>query len=219
MEKKNENVTFGPFSSGAVPPAHLVAIFDGPRPRALPVRVNSSTRFGILVVLGDETDERIARLVQSWACWPGVVMRTIYASNCVGTLVKRVLSSGGATIVTGWWQVRTRVWCIIWTYLDGGNGVGKIPPCQCRRCVLGGRNVVPNACVLPCESRSKTTCRRGVQFGCGVGLHAGIYGVLNGLGRIVPSRSGVVGVYRWSRRWVSGIIGVDWASVGLSERI
>jgi hypothetical protein len=43
--------------------------------------------------------------------------------------------------------------------------------------------------------------------------------VLNGLGRIVPSGSGVVGVHRWSRRWVSGIAGVDRAGVGLIERM
>jgi hypothetical protein len=84
--------------------------------------------------------------------------------------------------------------------------------------MLGGRKVVPNAHVLLCESRSKTTCSRGTLLGLGVGLHIGRYGVLNGLGRIVPSGSGVVGVHRWSRRWVLGIIGVDQAGVRLSER-
>ena len=83
--------------------------------------------------------------------------------------------------------------------------------------MLGRRNVVPNARILLCESRSKTTCRRGALLGLGVGLHVGRYGILNGLERIVPSGSGVVGVHRWSRRWVSGIIGVDWAGVGLCE--
>jgi hypothetical protein len=84
---------------------------------------------------------------------------------------------------------------------------------------LGGRNVVPNARILPCESRSTTTCRRGAQLGRGVGLHARIYGVLNGLGIIVPSGSRVIGVHQWSRRWVSGIIGVDWAGVRLCEHM
>ena len=72
---------------------------------------------------------------------------------------------------------------------------------------MGGRNVVPNACILPYESRSVTTCRRGARLGCGVGLHARIYEVLNGLGIIMPSGSGVIGIHQWSRRWVSGIIG------------
>ena len=84
--------------------------------------------------------------------------------------------------------------------------------------MLGGRKVVPNARILPCESRSIATCSRGAQLGLGVGLRVGRYGVLSGLGRIVPSGSGVVGVHRWSRRWVSGIVGVDLAGVGLSER-
>ena len=84
---------------------------------------------------------------------------------------------------------------------------------------MGGRNVVPNMCILPCESRSATTCRRGAQLSHGVGLRARIYGVLKGLGIIVPSGSRVVGVHQWSHRWVSGIIGVDQAGVGLSERM
>jgi hypothetical protein len=142
---------------------------------------------------------------------------TIDASDCMGALVKGVLSPGGATIVAGRWRVRTWMWRVVGTYLDGGNGVGKIPFCRCRRHVLGRRKVVPNACILPCESRSATTCRRGVQFGCGVGLRVGMYGVLSGLERIVPSGSRVVDVHRWSCRWVLGIIGVDWAGVGHSE--
>jgi hypothetical protein len=84
--------------------------------------------------------------------------------------------------------------------------------------MLGGRKVVPNAHVLPCESRSKTTCSRGALLGLGVGLRIGRYGVLNGLGRMVPSRSRVVGIHWWSRRWVLGIIGVDQAGVGLIDR-
>ena len=145
-------------------------------------------------------------------------MCTIDAGDGVGALVEGVLPSGGAAIFTGWRRVWTWVRRIIRTYLDGGNGVGKIPPRRCRRRVLGGRNVVPNARILPCESRSKATCRRGAWLGRGVGLRVRIYGVLNGLGRIVPSGSGVVGVHQWSRRWVSGITGVDRAGVGLSER-
>jgi hypothetical protein len=107
---------------------------------------------------------------------------------------------------------------VVRTYLDGGNGVGKIPPGRWSRWVLGGRKVVPNVRVLPPESRSSTTCSRGALLGLGVGLRVGRYGVLNGLGRIVPSGSGVVGVHRWSRRWVSGISGVDRAGVGLIDR-
>jgi hypothetical protein len=183
------------------------------------MRVSSSTGFCVLVVFWDEADERVAQLVRSGACWPRMVTCTIDASNCVRALVQRVLSPSGAAVVTRWQRVWAWVWRKVGTYLDGGNGVGKIPPSRCRRRMLGGRNVVPNACILPCESRSKTTCRRGMRFGHGVGLHAGIYGVLNGLGRIVTSGSGVVGVHRWSCRWVSGIIGVDWASVGLSEHM
>ena len=83
---------------------------------------------------------------------------------------------------------------------------------------MGSRNVVPNARILPCESRSATTCRRGAQLGRGVGLCIGIYGVLRGLGIIVPSGSGVVGVHRWSLMQVLGISGVAWAGVGFSER-
>ena len=142
---------------------------------------------------------------------------TIDASDRMGALVEGVLSPGGATIVAGRRQVRTWMWCVVGTYLDGGNRVGKIPSCRCRRHMLGRRKVVPNAYILPCESRSATTCRRGVQFGCGVGLCVGMYGVLSGLERIVPSGSRVVDIYRWSCRWVLGIIGVDRAGVGLSE--
>ena len=83
--------------------------------------------------------------------------------------------------------------------------------------MLGRRKVVPNACILPCESRRATTCRRGARLGRGIRLHTGIYGVLSGLDIMVPSGSGVVGVHRWLHRWVSGIVGVDWAGVGLSE--
>ena len=146
-----------------------------------------------------------------------MVVHTIDAGYCMRALVKGVLSSVSAAIVAGQRQVQMRVWCVVGAYLDGGNGVGKIPPGQCRRRVLGGRNVVPNARVLPCESRSRMTCRRGAWLGLGVRLRVGMYGVLNGLGRIVPSGSRVVGVHWWSRRWVSGIIGVDRAGVGLGE--
>jgi hypothetical protein len=156
--------------------------------------------------------------VRSGAGRPGVVMCTIDTCDSVGALVKGVLSPGGAAIVTG----RQRIWSwvrhVVGAYLDGGNGVGKIPPGRWSRRVLGGRKVVPNACILPCESRSIVTCSRGALLGLGVGLCVGRYGVLSGLGRMVPSGSGVVGVHRWSRRWVSGITGVDRAGVGLIER-
>ena len=83
---------------------------------------------------------------------------------------------------------------------------------------MGGRNVVPNVHRVPCESRSATTCRRDPRLGRGVRLHAGIYGVLNGLGIIMPSGSRVVGVQWWSHRWVSGIVGVDQAGVRVGKR-
>jgi hypothetical protein len=107
----------------------LVMVFDGPRLGALPMQVSPPTGFGILVVLWNKANETVARLVRSGTGRSRVVLCTIDASNHVGALVEGVLSSGGAAIVAG----RRRVWAwvrrIIWTYLDGGNGVGKIPPC------------------------------------------------------------------------------------------
>ena len=147
-----------------------------------------------------------------------MVARTVDAGDGVRALVEGVLSSVGTTIAARRGRVWTQVRRVVGAYLDGGNGVGKIPPGRWSRRVLGGRKVVPNARVLPCESRSKTTCSRGALLGLGVGLCVGRYGVLNGLGRIVPSGSGVVGVHQWSRRWVSGITGVDRAGVGLIDR-
>ena len=82
---------------------------------------------------------------------------------------------------------------------------------------MGGRNAIPNAHILPSESRSDTTWRRCARLSGGVGLCARMKGVLNGLGSIVPSGSGVVGVQWWSQRWVSGIMGIDWAIAGVSE--
>ena len=146
-------------------------------------------------------------------------MGAVDASNSMRALIEGVATSWGTAVVTRRWRLWMWVWHVVWTYLDGGNGVGKIPPGRCRRHVLGGRNIVPNVRILPCESRSATTCRRGARLGRGVGLRVGIYGVMSGLGIIVPSRSGVVGVHWWSCRWVSGITSVDQAGVGLSERI
>jgi hypothetical protein len=146
-----------------------------------------------------------------------MVTRTVDAGDGVRALVEGVLSPNGTTVAAGWRQVWTRVRHVVWAYLDGGNGVGKIPSGRWSRRVLGGRKVVPNACVLPCESRSKMTCSRGTLLGLGVGLRVSRYGVLNGLGRIVPSGSRVVGIHRWSHRWVSGIAGVDLAGVGLID--
>jgi hypothetical protein len=182
------------------------------------VRVGPPTGFSVPVVFWDEAHEWIARLVRRQARWPGMVMHTVDAGDGVRALVEGVFSPSGTTVVAGWRQVWTRVRHVVWAYLDGGNGVGKIPPGWWSRRVLGGRKVIPNVRVLPCESRSKTTCSRGALLGLGVGLRVGRYGVLNGLGRIVPSRSGVVGIHRWSRRWVLGITGVDRAGVGLIER-
>jgi hypothetical protein len=146
-------------------------------------------------------------------------MRTVDAGNGMGALVEGVLPSGGAAVAAGRRLVRAWVRRVIGAYLDGGNGVGKIPPGQWSRHVLGGRKVVPNVRILPRESRSMVTCSRGAWLGRGVGLRVGRYGVLSRLGRIVPSGPGVVGVHQWSRRWVSGIPGVDRASVGLIKRM
>ena len=81
------------------------------------------------VVFRDEAHEAIARLVWSGAGRSRVVMCAIDAGDSVGALVKGVLSSGGAAIVTGWRRVWSWVRRIVGAYLDGGNGVGKIPPC------------------------------------------------------------------------------------------
>jgi hypothetical protein len=83
--------------------------------------------------------------------------------------------------------------------------------------VLASRNAVPNVRILPSESRSDTTWRRCTHLSGGVGLRARINGVLNMLGSIVPSGSGIVGIQWWFQRWVSGIIGVEWAVIGVSE--
>jgi hypothetical protein len=107
----------------------LVTVLDGPRSGALPVRVGPPTGFCVLVVFWDEAHKAIARLVRSGAGRSGVVVCAIDAGDSVGALVKGVLSPGGAAIVTGWRRVWSRVWRIIGAYLDGGNGVGKIPPC------------------------------------------------------------------------------------------
>jgi hypothetical protein len=92
------------------------------------VRVGFFTRFGVPVVLGDETDERVARLVRSRAGRSGVIACAIDASDCVRALVEGVLSSVSAAIIAG----RRWVWAwirhVVGAYLDGGNGVGKIPP-------------------------------------------------------------------------------------------
>jgi hypothetical protein len=134
-----------------------------------------------------------------------VVPCTIDADDHVRALVEGVLSSVGTAVTARRWRVRTGVRRIVGAYLDGRNGVGKIPPGRWSRRMLGGRKVIPNVRVLPCESRSKMTCSRGTLLGLGVGLHVGRYGVLNGLRRTVPSRSGVVGVHWWSLRRVLGI--------------
>ena len=144
-------------------------------------------------------------------------MCTIDICDSMRALVEGVFAPHSSAIGAWQWQLWMGVQRVVGTYLDGGNGVGKIPPGCCRRRMLGGRKVVPNARILPCKSRSATTCKRGAGLGQGVRLHVGIYGVLNRLGIMVPSRSGVVGVHWWSRRWVSGITGVDRAGIRLGE--
>jgi hypothetical protein len=64
--------------------------------------------------------------------------------------------------------------------------------------MLGGRNVVLNAHILPSESRRDTTWRRRACLGRGVGLRARINGVLKGLGKMVLSGSRVASVQWWS---------------------
>jgi hypothetical protein len=51
------------------------------------VRVSSSTRFSVLVVLGDKTDEGVARLVRSGIGQSGVIACAIDASNHIRALV------------------------------------------------------------------------------------------------------------------------------------
>jgi hypothetical protein len=218
MEKKKRKRNIRSLLFRRCATSTLVTVFDGPRLGALPVRVGPPTGFSAPVVFRDETYEWVARLVWRRASRPGMVTSTIDAGDRVRALVERMLSSVGTAVTARQRRVRTWVRRVVGAYLDGGNGVGKIPPGRWSRRVLGGRKVVPNARVLPCESRSKTTCSRGALLGLGVGLRVSRYGVLNGLGRIVPSGSGVVGVHRWSHRWVSGITGVDQAGVGLIER-
>jgi hypothetical protein len=121
------------------------------------VRIGPPTGFCVAVVFWDEAHKAVARLVRSGTGRSGVVMCTIDAGDSVGALVEGVLSPCSAAIVARWRRIWTRVRRVVRAYLDGGNGVGKIPPSRWSRCVLGGRNVVPNACILPCESRSIAT--------------------------------------------------------------
>ena len=102
-----------------------------------------------MVVFRDKADEGVARLVRSGTGWPRVVVCTIDASDSMWALVEGVLSPSGSAVIT-WWQ-RLRMWVqrVVGAYLDGRNGVGKIPPRRCRRHILGGRKVVPNAHILP----------------------------------------------------------------------
>ena len=81
----------------------------------------------IEVVLQDETEDISARVVQRWTSRFHVVMGAVHAGNSVWALVERVVSPCGATVMA-WWR-GMQVWLrhIVWTYLDGGNGVGKIP--------------------------------------------------------------------------------------------
>jgi hypothetical protein len=79
------------------------------------------------MVFQNKIDEGVAQLVQSGAGWSRMVMSTVDASNYMGTLVEGVVSPWGPTIVARQWWLWTWVWCIVRTYLDGGNGVGKIP--------------------------------------------------------------------------------------------
>jgi hypothetical protein len=55
-------------------------------------------------------------------------MYAIDAGNCVRALVEGVLSPHGATVITWRRWLQMQVWHVVWAYLDGGNGVGKIPP-------------------------------------------------------------------------------------------
>jgi hypothetical protein len=62
------------------------------------------------------------------AAWSGVVMHTIDAGDGMGALVEGVFPSGGTTVITRQQQVGLQVRHVVRGYLDGGNGVGKIPP-------------------------------------------------------------------------------------------
>ena len=56
-----------------------------------------------------------------------MVMGTVHASNGMRALVKGVISPYSPAIVAQGQRLWMWVWHMIWTYLDGGNGVGKIP--------------------------------------------------------------------------------------------
>jgi hypothetical protein len=92
------------------------------------MQISLPTGFSVPVVLWYETDEGVARLVRVWTRWSWVVTSAIDASNGVRALVERVFTPCSSAVVAQGWWLRTRIWRIVGTYLDGRNGVGKIPP-------------------------------------------------------------------------------------------
>jgi hypothetical protein len=75
-------------------------------------------------------------------------------------VVERVVTLCSLAIVARWGWLWMWLGHMIRGYLDGGNGVGKIPSYQYRRHILGGRNTIPNVYILPLGSRRDTTWRR-----------------------------------------------------------
>jgi hypothetical protein len=55
-----------------------------------------------------------------------MVMGAVYVSDGMWALVEGVVLSCSSTVVVRWWRLRLWIWRMVWAYLDGGNGVGKI---------------------------------------------------------------------------------------------
>ena len=92
------------------------------------MRISPPTGFSVPVVLQYKTDEGVARLVWVWTRWSWVVVSAIDTSDGVSALVERVFTPCSSAVVAQGWRLWTRIWRVVGTYLDSGNGVGKIPP-------------------------------------------------------------------------------------------
>ena len=79
------------------------------------------------MVFRDKTEDRVTQVVWHGAGGPSVVACTVHASNGMWTLVKRVISLGGPTIVAWGCRLWAQLQHVVWSYLDGGNGIGMIP--------------------------------------------------------------------------------------------
>ena len=108
--------------------------------------------------------EVILCIVWSWTGQSGMVMIAVHTCNGMWAVVERVVTLCGPTIVARWGWLWMWLGHVIRGYLDGRNGVGKIPSYQYRRHILGGRNTIPNVCILLLESRRDTTWRRCTHY-------------------------------------------------------